>query len=352
MTKSIFFAGSGASVPFGVPTTAQMTQSFEAKLSKEPSSEYKLYDELKYRLRDYPIYDLEAMITILQDIIDIQEVPKKVFSHPSVVYFSTCAHRYNGMLDMMAKFGSRHQPTACSLLQLIKAHIGAACTMTTPSFDLYDGLLRPTGDDTPSDPAGCTIYTTNYDQVLESYCMDRKLDFEVGQGDDGRLDFSIRNQRLYGNGPPMVRIFKLHGSANWYTDEEGNMRWVDVQTVDGGALMTNEQVVRGRMVYPVVEKLLYREPFYPMFHQLRTDLSTADRCYVVGYSFRDDHILDVFHDSLKMNDSLDLIIIDPDGEVIAQDKFPAFTNRINASNRSFSESTMSISESTMSILET
>ena len=89
MTKSIFFAGSGASVPFGVPTTAQMTQSFEAKLSKEPSSEYKLYDELKYRLRDYPIYDLEAMITIIQDIIDIQEVPKKVFSHPSVVYFST-----------------------------------------------------------------------------------------------------------------------------------------------------------------------------------------------------------------------------------------------------------------------
>ena len=335
MTKSICFVGAGASVPFGVPTLAQMTESFEEKISNAPSLESRLYDDLKYRLRDYPIYDLEAMITILQDICHIYEVPKNVFWHPSVVYFSTCAHHYNGMLELMAKFGSRHRGTADDLLQLILGHIGEVCALGSPNFEVYDVLLQRALEGGPG-TTGCSIYTTNYDQVLEQYFESKGLDFEVGQSSENRLDLSAQNPRLYGPESSGNRIFKLHGSVNWYADEDKGKHWLDLGTDEGMASMSEEGIIRGRLIYPVVEKLIYREPFYPLFHQLRTDLATADNCYVVGYSFRDDHLLGTFHDALEMNPNLGLVIIDPNAGGIVERKFPAFADRIEIEEREFS----------------
>ena len=346
MVSSICFVGAGASVPFGVPTMAQMTQEFEQALPSTLSAPSKLYDGIKYVLRDYRIFDIEAMITVLQDIINIEDVPSRLFNHPSVHYFSTSAHRYDNMIELMVKIGSRHRDTARELLQNIKHHVGQACTPTHQVYEIYDELFRrvvnEAADFTPAasngpPELGYTLYTTNYDQVLEDYCQSRKLAYEVGQSEDGLLDLSNHNTKLYSAGESWFQIFKLHGSVNWYQDQDNRISWLPHLAQTGSVSGSSERLAPGELlIHPANETYIFREPFYPMFHQLRSHLSTVERCYIVGYSFRDDNILGMFHDALEVNRSLGLHIVDPNAGSIVAKKFAACADRIQVEESSFS----------------
>ena len=184
---------------------------------------------------------------------------------------------------------------------------------------------------------GYTLYTTNYDQALEDYCESRKLAYEVGQAENGRLDLSNRNTKLYGSGEPRFQIFKLHGSVNWYQDENNRVRWLPHPAQTGSVSGTSQESAPGEpLIHPANEKYVFREPFYPMFPQLRCHLSTVERCYIVGYSFRDDNILGMFHDALDTNRSLGLHIVDPNAGSIVAQKFAAFADRIQIEESGFS----------------
>lgn len=53
-----------------------------------------------------------------------------------------------------------------------------------------------------------------------------------------------------------------------------------------------------------------------------------DRCYVVGYSFRDDDILGLFLDALELNTALQILVIDPEAQKIVNNRFERFQARI------------------------
>ena len=86
------------------------------------------------------------------------------------------------------------------------------------------------------------------------------------------------------------------------------------RTADG----PGDRSVKELMIYPAQQKYSFREPFYDMFHYLKRRLVEPmnRQCYVVGYSFRDDDILGLFHDALDQNQGLQVVLLDPEAETV------------------------------------
>ena len=73
MSNFIVFLGAGASATAGIPTMSQMVEEFEVDLRNRLSPLLSLYDGIKMRLKDYLNFDIEALITVLQDIIEVDQ---------------------------------------------------------------------------------------------------------------------------------------------------------------------------------------------------------------------------------------------------------------------------------------
>jgi len=180
------------------------------------------------------------------------------------------------------------------------------------------------------------IFTTNYDLVLEAYCSHYDLEWEVGEK-QGKVQISDENNHLFSrSGTGVHNIFKLHGSVNWYLDGQGNTRYSSEPIKTGSRTSLGHEVQSELLVYPAYSKYTFREPFYTMFHHLKYCLGRSKMCCVVGYSFRDEDILGLFHDAMSINSDLYLVIIDPNADSIKNETFSVYKDNVFPISQRFS----------------
>ncbi len=340
--NTIFFIGAGGSVPFGIPTMTEMVQGFEEWMKKSNSGLDYVEHEIKNKLSEYKQYDIEALITVLQDIIDFDQTATSLYSHPSLHFFSPIDTRT--FKNTINTLGSQYHNEAIQLLNGLKSFIISACDIKKQPFELYMKLFRycirrydasyETKLLKKELKITNEIFTTNYDMVLEAYCSHYELAWESGEK-QGKLDISESNENLFNSN--VHSIYKLHGSINWYFDGKGNMRVSSEPVKIGTKTSLGYDVGRELLVYPAFSKYTFREPFYTMFHHLKECLSHCIECYIVGYSFRDEDILGLFHDALMVNKSLKLILIDPNADNIKNQVFHEYLDRVHSIPHAFDE---------------
>lgn len=180
-----------------------------------------------------------------------------------------------------------------------------------------------------------TIFTTNYDMIVERYCRSRNLLYENGEIRDRVVDISSRNTGLYGGARECFKIFKLHGSINWGEVKKGEIRARDIPVKPGERTVYGERFTKEMVIYPAREFYTFREPFYDMFDHLRTRLMAGDRCYIVGYSFRDPDIRGIFLDAVEKNDKLKFCFIDPNVDEIVNERLSRIDDRIVKIDKEF-----------------
>lgn len=351
MSEFVVFVGAGASKPFGIPTMTEMTEDFEKELKKSSLPGITLFDEIKRRLKDYQYFDIESLITVLQNIVDIDKL-STVLNNPSVHYF--LSNRPGGIASAIQQSEKQitepHRNEAEELLKQVKLFIADSCRMKKQPFEIYDELFAYANKNHGISNfknvisrrdftiPNHKVFTTNYDPVLEGYCVNRRFpQWECGQLKTGELKIAQKdNQTLYSLDINNFQIYKLHGSVNWYVDEQGRMAWLSVAAQTGQSPLTGQKIEKQLLIYPVSEKYTFREPFYDMFHHLKKCLLRCKGCYVVGYSFRDDDILGLFHDAMELNGDLHLYLIDRKAQNIVEEKFKNFVGRIKTIPKDFS----------------
>jgi hypothetical protein len=331
----IFFLGAGASVPFGVRTMTEMVTDFEAK-TKEPG--YALgyvIQEIKSRLRNYKSFDIEALLTVLQDIVNYSNVGEAIYHHPSLHFYSPI--EYEAFTTSVQTLGKKYCNEAKQILNDVKNFIVESCNFKDTPFELYKELFSKGmkadfnyGQELQSGRKNIMncIFTTNYDLVLEAYCNHLRLDYENGEIHGGLLDIDNTNKRLYEYAYNIHQIYKLHGSINWYVDEHDSLRWISEPVMTGKRTSLGHKVIKELLLYPVVSKYTYREPFYTMFHHLKECLLKVQVCYIVGYSFKDDDISGIYQDAMAKNNNLHLVLIDPVAKIIKDEKFSSYEDRV------------------------
>ncbi len=94
---------------------------------------------------------------------------------------------------------------------------------------------------------------------------------------------------------------------------------INVETIGKKSITGKE--IRDLVIYPGEKEKRFEKPFFQNYLMLKEFLSHNRICIVVGYSFRDIEITQVFHEAFEKNDSLKVIIIDPNADKIANKLF-------------------------------
>jgi SIR2-like domain len=136
------------------------------------------------------------------------------------------------------------------------------------------------------------VFTTNYDLLMEQAFESVRVPYFDGFAGARKPFFDLRAMEEDVLPPRWARLWKLHGSVNWY------------QVPKGGVFRgtSDEADSQKRVIYP--SHLKYeqsrRMPYLAMIDRLRAFLKQTTAALVLcGCSFRDDHITEVIVQGLR-----------------------------------------------------
>lgn len=294
-SEVVLFAGAGASVPLGLPTT----RGFMEILARE----------VERRARDVAAYDALHSVAkhVLGDDADIE-----------------------GMLDLLVRWEADPQV-------LMGEARGLGLPTVTPDEvqDLRECVLQVivrTYSDVDAERARylygwllfwlkgycegwcpLPIFTTNYDWTFERM-VEKAGKAKLNRLIDGFVPkktgtFWTPNvfHRLKGSRGWDFVLFKLHGSTSWYRQPSGDITKTTHAEKDPGQLTS-------ALIYPTLSKsaLVNSDPFFTAYQYLRSCLTLGARlCVAIGYSFRDPEINAAFRAGLACNSTLQVLILDP-----------------------------------------
>lgn len=313
----VFFFGAGVSAPFGIPTMTQFVTDFEKLLFKEGAeNEQQMYAEIKHNLeRHLKKVDLEAIFTVIDGIVS--------FGPEKLGLLSTyLAPQIKDVTDNDREIGKslrlkfqKFVKKKCIIPQESFEKIGAVYHDFFNRFALEfpDGGISKTGEYAFYD--GWRMFTTNYDMCLEHYWH-----VKAGVGIDTGFEFdraknanTLRPERFLGNGGK--QLLKLHGSVNWLI-EEGTGEVIETEMT--GISHVGRRFVGEMMIYPIAEKELYFDPYISMLLRLNRELQQKSIWVVIGYSFNDPVVREIF--IRKSNATKHLVLVHPQANMVYKDQ--------------------------------
>jgi hypothetical protein len=137
-------------------------------------------------------------------------------------------------------------------------------------------------------------FTLNYDLTVERALGKGGWELDRGFGKEGKwqgLHFQPKGEKT-------VILGKLHGSLDWRTDKRGVVVADDVES--------SQPLV----VYPIATKQLYRHPFFALIADFGRALERADVLVTIGYSLRDAAIASIISHHVVAS-GLGLVVVGP-----------------------------------------
>lgn len=302
----VFFFGAGASAPFGIPTMKQFVVDFDKFLDENGTEDEKtLYGNVKNVLakRLKREVDLENIFTVIDGYINFS------FEKLGVLSLYTFREQFSKM-NKIPPGSYEVDVTICrSLRKKFQEFVREKCLIPDKSFqkianvyhDLfnrfwYESSVKGSGYPERLNFGCCdtwTMFTTNYDTCLEYYWR-QVAKFRLNTGfvvDEARNTWTLNPSKLY---EERLRLLKLHGSISWRIEPDGTV--TEEQSMLGRSLM-GRKFVGEMMIYPVEEKELYIDPYISMFVQLNRELKHRSMWVIIGYSFNDPVIREIFKQS-------------------------------------------------------
>lgn len=140
------------------------------------------------------------------------------------------------------------------------------------------------------------IFTTNYDLLMEEALEDLEIPYFDGFSGSRRSFFDLRAVEDNKIPEHWSRLWKIHGSINWYQEEvKGEKKVYRSSEIKNGA---------SHLIYP--SHLKYEEsrkmPYLALIDQLNRFIRKKSSLLILsGYSFNDGHLNDAIINALKSN---------------------------------------------------
>lgn len=150
------------------------------------------------------------------------------------------------------------------------------------------------------------LFTLNYDPVIEMFCQKNNIPRACGFVSNGqefvwRNDFTLPRSKS----SPLIRLYKIHGSVSWKGFED---RIVDSPLFGTGKLRDlSGHPAKDMLIYPVTGKVFYGEPYFTLINHFRQALLNARCCLIIGFSYRDEMIVDLLRFACRENNGIKFI---------------------------------------------
>lgn len=314
----MIFLGAGASAPFNMPTSKELTRRLDDLLSDGyPDLLQKINTNLERRGREY---HYENILKLLYVVTDSTLVPRNDWTQSFPKDYGVKGD-YSHIIDKM--FDIIYDDLTSPLNKnsnkfLTHEKIEKIFNLT------YDMLIGVPLMSNQTD----LVFTTNYDPSLEFWCQKRNIPYLDGTFKQENPDFSISHDNstfLKGisgaiepgprGGPKIVvPIIRLHGSLLRYTSPSGTTLKFN-QLKDNLAypdLYKDFIEQKPELILPGMEHLVQRG-HWDVFHRSYEDNLRGD-CLFIGYSFNHEEINDRIKYNLDNNNITRLGVFAPDPE--------------------------------------
>ncbi len=171
------------------------------------------------------------------------------------------------------------------------------------------------------------LHTLNYDRIFKILLQDQ--DINVFEGFDLKTSSTNPGQSIF---PNLNRIatdftshvfYNLHGSGYWDISNENENQLPGYQVYLTGVPELNYrsaivEISKNRWVlvsniitgYQKVLKTAF-SPFRQMLSAFDRDCIEADKLFLIGYSYGDEHINDIIRNARKFNPKMEIVVVNP-----------------------------------------
>lgn len=331
----IFFLGAGASVPLGKKTTVEFyewlasPESFEEMGDHRPLFSFSsIFQNVKPSDEVSKELDVEAILDFLEELIRAGELVEKYEDADSLKQLREKAEERTGIkARLISSLSVATLKENKQLRDLIKDSVishycevdeNEAFGLYEPFFEMAGSLL--TGEYGIPRPTEVSftlpVFTTNYDLVIEKAYEHPKSCLKLIDGFEREKraipQWSSLAYQDYEPSGHSVILFKLHGSVDWHLTPAGSIQRIEAKQRDPGQLKTT-------LIYPSRQKReIHDEPFRTSYDYLFACLAHAKVCVIIGFSFRDQEIVEQFRAAIGVNENLSLLIADPNATSISE----------------------------------
>ena len=333
MTNLVFF-GAGASRPFGIPTMQEMVIEFEKTLEDDHPDLFQFYSKIKEILiKEYgeSKIDIESMLSVINGIATNTK-PTELGHFVFYYLADNCSHK---------EFPSDEINLGKKLQTQLQDFIKEACKIKINQEDINDvyrrsylPLFKHMSDPNKQGYNGEILshdwkaYTTNYDNIFEDF-WDQ---YDPPKDHFKKIDTSNNYYFIIEPLETEHTFCKLHGSLDW--TKEVDTHKIIRKTHPGFERIKTEGKI---MLFPIQQKDLYLHPWFTLFQDLKSGLSSKETWYVIGYAFNDEFVRNAFQESLVENYDRRLVIINPEAERIKNKFQDSIKNQIDVLPIKFGE---------------
>jgi hypothetical protein len=309
----VLFLGAGASQPLGLKTTPE----FWEWLHFNSGFDFNLLSAIadcihpSEELGGKP--DIEAILDILEKINEGRQLEEKISKSSSFKYSKRPPVVETKPEVSEAKLAQifKGPPIWLEISERIKDLVVSHYSQVDEEepFEIHNILLGLANERL------LPVFTTNYDLAIEkAYELVGGNRFNLVDGfSRGKKVIPQWSRSAYEDYEPTERdviFFKLHGSVDWVRTPTGRIQRVESRQRDPGGMKTE-------IVYPSrLKREIHEEPYRTNYDYLLACLLYAKVCAVIGFSFRDQEIVDEFRQAMEINPFLELMIIDPNAAAI------------------------------------
>lgn len=301
MSEKMLFLGAGASYQFDKPTTPALKKDLiKAGPTVSPI--------LRSILKTPGFGDIEHVLAALHGIRDLLSNPEDYLTQYLLKgKIQPEEHTLNDFDESFQYLKQNIEGTEKSLINTIFETYDWKSQHDPELRRFYEPLL----DLLTEDSNKVYIGTTNYDQAVERFCTLGGHDYRCIDGFDeansGKWIWKKENFNVEpSNGKKFVYLYKIHGSLKW--------------TRMGGQIIKLDQVERFRgyendvFIAPTVNPKVEaeKEPFTTLNNEFTKKSEAADAVIIIGCSFRDQHINEIFQKFI--DDERQVIIISPSAD--------------------------------------
>jgi NAD-dependent SIR2 family protein deacetylase len=281
MPKLGFLLGAGASFPFGIPMMRQFYEQFIDYIRTRRAHCLPLIEKLTGKTA---IPDLELLIQRLEQVRAIRpglvilgQAENEVDNHLAL------ADELRGYLDMF----------------LIETCEQFNHTKVKTKMSKFVSIVHS---------HNAYLFTTNYDRLVEVAASSINLPYSDGFEPAS----SHPESRWNGQFAEGIRLVKLHGSVNWYEEEDSENLF---RLERGYSLPSHEyrltlgdRALRPLMIIPTLEKAVLKKPYSGLLTQFSDALKEIDIFMVIGNSLRDDHLRNIVAERAP---GLSIVLVNP-----------------------------------------
>lgn len=147
------------------------------------------------------------------------------------------------------------------------------------------------------------IFTLNYDLVFEKV-FNSEYQSPINTG----FSSNVWDETAFDIEHSKINLFKLHGSLDWYTDEDETF---SMANNDIAFNFSEPDERKPHLILGYENKLFSVDPFFTLIQKFIEKLNSARLVVIIGYSFFDSYLNNILIKFLNSSDDKKLFIVDP-----------------------------------------